>query len=497
MGPKNFTVKEGVVGPPATGTDSSGGNAATDAAKYPCPPTQTQINEGVSCTIGYGTQDGAETDVEHFLRGPAGATGGRHFSLARRRPDQRWHLGDHHRPQPVRHDRGPLREPRGHELLERVGHQRYRGVPRGRQQPDGPHRVDDASRSIGGREYRFNDFVYTLAPIVNSISPTSGPSAGGTVVSITGLQFTGSTAVDFGSVPAASFTVNSANSITATSPAGKGTVDVTVTNVHGVSPISSADLFTYAGGYRLVASDGGDFTYGPLAFEGSEGGMKLNAPIVGHGATPDGARATGWWRPTAASSASATPTSSARPAAPPEQADRGHGGHARRRRVLAGGLRRRRVQLRRRRLLRLGRAAHAQQADRGHGGHARRRRATGWSPPTAASSAYGDAGFYGSAGSLHAQQADRGHGGHPRRRRATGSWPPTAASSPTATPHFYGSAGALHLNKPIVGIAATPDGGGLLAGGLRRRRLHLRRRPSSARRAALTLNPPVVGISRG
>ena len=43
---------------------------------------------------------------------------------------------------------------------------------------------------------------------------------------------------------------------------------------------------------------------------------------------------------------------------------------------------------------------------------------------------------------------------------ATGSWPTTAASSTTATPSFFGSAGAFHLNKPIVGMAATGDGGG-------------------------------------
>ena len=41
---------------------------------------------------------------------------------------------------------------------------------------------------------------------------------------------------------------------------------------------------------------------------------------------------------------------------------------------------------------------------------------------------------------------------------------------------FFGSTGAIHLNKPIVGMAATADGRGLLAGGLRRRHLHLRRR---------------------
>ena len=42
----------------------------------------------------------------------------------------------------------------------------------------------------------------------------------------------------------------------------------------------------------------------------------------------------------------------------------------------------------------------------------------------------------------------------------TGWWRPTAESSTTATPGFYGSAGSLKLNKPIVGIAATPDGKG-------------------------------------
>ena len=39
----NFTIVAGTVGPPATGTDSSGGDAATDAANYPCPPTPMPV----------------------------------------------------------------------------------------------------------------------------------------------------------------------------------------------------------------------------------------------------------------------------------------------------------------------------------------------------------------------------------------------------------------------------------------------------------------------
>ncbi len=46
---------------------------------------------------------------------------------------------------------------------------------------------------------------------------------------------------------------------------------------------------------------------------------------------------------------------------------------------------------------------------------------------------YGDAGFFGSAGGHAAEPAHRRHGRHARRAAATGSWPPTAASSPTAT----------------------------------------------------------------
>ena len=68
-----------------------------------------------------------------------------------------------------------------------------------------------------------------VTPAVTAISPTSGPLAGGTSVTITGTGFTGATAVDFGTVAATNLDVVSATSITATSPAGTGMVDVTVT----------------------------------------------------------------------------------------------------------------------------------------------------------------------------------------------------------------------------------------------------------------------------
>src|SRR4029077_1058866 len=84
------------------------------------------------------------------------------------------------------------------------------------------------------------------SPIVSSISPTRGPAAGGTVVTVTGSKFTATSTVKFGATSVTTFTVNSATSITATAPGGAaGTVDVTVTNATGTSSTSANDQFTY------------------------------------------------------------------------------------------------------------------------------------------------------------------------------------------------------------------------------------------------------------
>jgi hypothetical protein len=86
----------------------------------------------------------------------------------------------------------------------------------------------------------------STTPTVTGVSPTSGPTAGGNSVTITGTNFTGATAVDFGVVAATPITVNSAGSITVPAPAGSpSTVHVTVTAPGGSSATSSADLYTY------------------------------------------------------------------------------------------------------------------------------------------------------------------------------------------------------------------------------------------------------------
>ena len=130
-----------------------------------------------------------------------------------------------------------------------------------------------------------------------------------------------------------------------------------------------------AAGYWLVARDGGIFSYGDARFFGSAGSLPLNAPVVGMAATHDGG---GYWLVAA-----------------------------------DGGI-----------------------------------------------FSYGDARFSGSAGSPRAQRAGRGHGARRPTAAGTGWWPPTAASSATATRRSPAPPAPSRSTRPIVGMAATSDGGG-------------------------------------
>ena len=113
--------------------------------------------------------------------------------------------------------------------------------------PAGPAgAVNVAVTNTTGTANYAGGFTYVPpAPTVTGISPTQGPAAGGTTVTITGTNFTGAGGVSFGGIPAGSYSVVSATQATATSPAGTGTVDVTVTTPGGTSATSSADKFTY------------------------------------------------------------------------------------------------------------------------------------------------------------------------------------------------------------------------------------------------------------
>jgi hypothetical protein len=82
---------------------------------------------------------------------------------------------------------------------------------------------------------------------VTQISPTSGPTTGGTAVAVTGTGFTGATGVTFGGVAGSGLQVHSDTSLTVLSPAqSAGIEDVVVTGPNGSSPAVLADRFTYA-----------------------------------------------------------------------------------------------------------------------------------------------------------------------------------------------------------------------------------------------------------
>ena len=102
----------------------------------------------------------------------------------------------------------------------------------------------------------------TVAPAVTGISPASGPTTGGTSVTITGSNLDNATAVDFGT-NAATIVSNTSTSITVLVPAGStGTVDVTVTSTKGTSTTSPADQYTYKLAPTITWDNPADITYG-------------------------------------------------------------------------------------------------------------------------------------------------------------------------------------------------------------------------------------------
>jgi hypothetical protein len=121
--------------------------------------------------------------------------------------------------------------------------------------PAGSGIVDVTVTTPGGTSATGSGDRFTFVappPTVTSVSPTTGPAAGGTQVTITGTNFTGATSVKFGSATA-TYTVNSATQISATSPAGANMVDVTVTTAGGSSATGASDQFTYISAPTVTA----------------------------------------------------------------------------------------------------------------------------------------------------------------------------------------------------------------------------------------------------
>lgn len=143
--------------------------------------------------------------------------------------------------------------------------------------------------SISGSSTATITIAAVGAPTVTAISPHIGPA--GTVVSITGTNFTAGSTVQFGGTPATKSFISS-TSMTATVPGTltNGVVyDITVNNGTGTSPTSAADQFTYATGPIVtgVSPTSGDASGGTLiTVTGQNLASALSVSVGGSACTP-------------------------------------------------------------------------------------------------------------------------------------------------------------------------------------------------------------------
>ncbi|MET7802272.1 IPT/TIG domain-containing protein, partial [Streptomyces decoyicus] len=92
-------------------------------------------------------------------------------------------------------------------------------------------------------------YTYVDVPTIGIVNPNSGPASGGTVVTITGTNFSTTQSVVFGATPAP-FSVISDTTISVVTPptpdGAPGPADVTVTTSGGSA--TADDGFTYVAG---------------------------------------------------------------------------------------------------------------------------------------------------------------------------------------------------------------------------------------------------------
>jgi hypothetical protein len=118
--------------------------------------------------------------------------------------------------------------------------------------PPGTGTVDITATVGGVTGDRNSADTFAYVPVVTGVSPANGPAIGGTNVTVTGAGFTNrdpfgtvqSGSVAFGGSAAAG-ACSSASTCQVTSPAGAGTVDVTVTTGDETSAVTPAGAFAY------------------------------------------------------------------------------------------------------------------------------------------------------------------------------------------------------------------------------------------------------------
>ena len=194
----------------------------------------------VTVTTPAGTSATSAADSFTYTAIPAVVTGISPRRGDRRRREQR----DDHRQRfprgskrPVRHSQRP-----GHD--GRLRYPDHRHQPGRRPRHRRRHR-DQPRRPLGDAAPRTSSPTSPRRPSPG-FPPPAEPQSAATIVTITGTGFSpGNVSVQFGTLDAPAMTVVSGTQITATSPAGTGTVDVTMSNTSGTSATSAAGRFGY------------------------------------------------------------------------------------------------------------------------------------------------------------------------------------------------------------------------------------------------------------
>jgi PGF-pre-PGF domain-containing protein len=121
-----------------------------------------------------------------------------------------------------------------------------------------------------------DQFTYTNVPVVTGKSPSAGPATG-SMVTITGIGFVGTTAVKFGTTPASWYSVDNDMQISAYYAPGiaGSTVHITVVTPESTSTTGPADLFTYSANPLIQHGDNSD--NGPPTQSGASGSPTQSA----------------------------------------------------------------------------------------------------------------------------------------------------------------------------------------------------------------------------
>jgi hypothetical protein len=297
-------------------------------------------------------------------------------------------------------------------------------------------------------------------PSVSGLSAYSGSISGAGAITITGGGLADASTITFGSAGPGTIVSRSETSLVVVppSPGHALCVDVTVTNPLGTSATSTNDTFAFGSsgscnGYRFVASDGGIFDFGSAAFEGSTGGLTLQAPIVGMATTPDG---NGYWL--VASDGGVFTFGDA--------TFYGSTGALHLNQPIVGMA--------------------ATPDGKGY-----------WLVASDGGIfAFGDATYFGSTGAVHLNRPIVGMAATPDGK---GYWL-VASDGGIFTfgdATYFGSTGNLHLNQPIVGMAASPDGKGYWLAAADGGIFTFGDAPFLGSTGGMALNRPIVAMAAG